>query len=389
MIPRLLEKTIITELSAPKNKLLLIYGPRQSGKTTLLTSLKNRLSPTKSVRYYNCDLESDFVSLNTRALSKLQEITRNVDILLIDEAQRLDNPGLTLKIIYDNIPTVRVIATGSSSFQLKNKLSDALTGRYWSYYLYPISFSEIVSYLFTNVPTDQQPNRVRELLDQFQLYGFYPEVLTQNDVKNKQLLLNNIKENYLFKDALSFQHIRYSQALVNLCQALAYQIGSEVNEQELSKRIKIDRKTVISYLDILEQSFIITRVYPYSQNPRREIGRNYKVYFLDLGIRNALIGDFNSLNVRQDIGAVWENFIITERIKKLINSPKLHSYYFWRSYSGAEVDWIEKPYNLPMQAYEIKLSQSKLSKGAYIFSQEYKVPVEIINKDSYYLNLTS
>ncbi|MEK7517162.1 MAG: DUF4143 domain-containing protein, partial [Patescibacteria group bacterium] len=198
----------------------------------------------------------------------------------------------------------------------------------------------------------------------------------------KELFLDKIVESYLFKDILTFQRVKNSQAIKDLTKALAYQIGSEVNENELANRLNVDRKTVVSYLDILEKAYVIISAHPYSKNPRREIGKNYKVYFVDLGIRNSLIGDFNPLSLRSDAGFLWENFLFIERRKLFANNQIGHSSYFWRSYSGAEVDYIEKLTNKDIQAFEFKYSDINISKGANSFTNEYKTEVKLINKEN-------
>lgn len=367
MIPRLIEKPVITDLT--KKKIILILGARQVGKTTLLNSIKNKYLIKKKTLYFNCDTEEDRNSINTTSLTELKKICRNSEYLLIDEAQRLDNPGLTLKIIFDNL-NIKIIATGSSSFELKNKLSDPLTGRYLDFVLYPLAFAEIKTDVFN--------------LDKLLLFGLYPEVFLLEKNKDKILLLNNISESYLFKDILTWQKIRRSQAIKDLLIAVAYQIGSEVNENELSNRLKIDRKTITSYLDILEKVFIIKRLYPFSKNPRREIGRRYKIYFLDLGIRNSLIGDFNDLAVRRDSGVLWENFILMEKLKMIEYRQQLADQYFWRSYGGGEIDLIEKSkITGKISAFEIKYQSESLSRGAKEFAKQYKIPVKVINTNNF------
>lgn len=345
------------------NKVILLLGARQVGKTTLIRSLQ-----APGDLFLNCDLDEQLQLVNTTSLLKLQKTLTGVKRLFIDEAQRLDNPGLTLKILYDNFKDLRVLATGSSSFELKNSLSDALTGRYLDFELLPFSLSEV-----THLESYQH------FIGDLMLYGGFPEVFLEKDPAFKRKLLEKIVESYLYKDILSFNRVRNSQAIKELTQAISYQIGSEVNENELSNRLKIDRKTVIAYLDILEKSFVIHRVYPYSKNPRREIGRRYKIYFYDLGLRNALIGDFNPLNIRSDIGALWENFLFLERYKKMNNHDIKKRQYFWRSYSGAEVDYIEEN---PLSAFEFKYLGGNISKGSRSFETAYNLKVKLINKDN-------
>ena len=243
------------------------------------------------------------------------------------------------------------------------------------FYLYPLSIREIISFT--------KPVKGELMANDLILYGAYPEVYLQNQPDLRRLMLSKITESYLFKDILAFSRIRNSQAIQDLARALAYQIGQEMNENELASRIKIDRKTLLSYLEILEQAFVIYRLYPYSQNPRREIGRKYKVYFVDLGIRNCLVGDFNPLNVRSDLGALWENFLASERKKnehQLRIAPKT---YFWRSYNGSEVDWVEVEEKVT-SAWEFKYGpNAALSHGGRVFTKNYHVPVELVHPQNF------
>lgn len=375
MIPRIVLQNVISNLKQWR-KVVLILGPRQSGKTVLLKELQARLeAENQHLAYFNCDLAEDLAVVDTTSITSLTKNLRGVDYLLVDEAQRMANPGLTLKIIYDNFPKVQAVATGSSSFELKNKLSDAMTGRYVDYVLYPLSLGEIAGY--------ENAKDINRLTGDILLYGEYPEVYSQGRPELKKLLLSKIGESYLFKDILEFSRIRNSQAIQQLARALAYQIGAEINENELAGRIKIDRKTLLSYLDILEKAFVVQRLYPYSQNPRREIGRRYKVYFVDLGIRNMLIGDFNSADVRSDAGAMWENFLVMERIKQNSNQGKQAQSYFWRSYNGAEVDYVEIGEG-KMTGWEIKQGEkAKLSRGAEVFTKNYGAKVSLVNRGNF------
>lgn len=385
MIPRLIQDLVLSSLKS-SGKAILVLGGRQVGKTTLVNNIHKKLEKDREkILYLNCDIEEDYNAINTTSISILERllVLPKIDVLLIDEAQRLDNPGLTLKIIHDNFPKMKLLATGSSSFDLKNKLSDPLTGRYLDFTLHPFSFKEILN---GNKSSSQEgpllKNRADALLPDIMLYGLYPDIYLESNPQQKEILLDKIVESYLFKDILNFQRVKNSQAIKNLTKALAYQIGSEVNENELSNRLKIDRKTVVSYLDILEKAYVTTSIHPYSKNPRREIGKNYKIYFVDLGIRNSLIGDFNPLNLRKDAGALWENFLFMERRKLFAKYEKL-AFYFWRSYSGAEVDYIEKIASKDIYAFEFKYSGNTLSKGANSFTKGYKTLVQIINKDNY------
>ena len=382
MIPRL-QQTSIERALEKFNKVILLLGARQVGKTILVRNIEKKYQNLgKKVLYINCDIEEQLNAINTKSEAILRSLLKNIELLIIDEAQTLENPGITIKIIYTLFPTLKVLVTGSSAFDLKNKMSDALTGRYIDFSLFPLSLSEIISIDSSSNPVLIK-NQANELLSQIMLYGLYPEVYTEGNPTSKGIFLEKIKESYLFKDILAFQRIRKSQMVYDLARAIAYQVGSEVNENELGNKLKIDRKTVSSYLDILEKSYVIVRVYPYFKNPRREIGKNYKIYFIDLGIRNALIGDFNPISLRADTGALWENFLIIERMKKLANSQKTVVSNFWRSYTGAEIDYIEKPLNSPLEAFEFKYTENKLSKGAYSFSNEYRTKVNLINIENY------
>ena len=385
MIPRLIQDLVLDSLISSR-KVILVLGARQVGKTTLVKNIRRKLEEDrKKILYLNCDVQEDYIAINTTSIAVLERLLLlpKIDIFLIDETQRLDNPGLTLKIIHDNFPKIKTLSTGSSSFDLKNKLSDPLTGRYLDFTLYPFSFAEVLAINKLPLQGVLLKNRADTLLPQVMLYGLYPDIYLESRLQQKEILLDKIVESYLFKDILTFRRVKNSQAIKDLTRALAYQIGSEVNENELANRLKIDRKTVVSYLDILEKAYVIVSSRPYSKNPRREIGKNYKIYFVDLGIRNSLIGDFNSLSLRKDSGALWENFLFMERKKLFANTQKNLSSYFWRSYSGAEIDYIEKVTNKDIQAFEFKYSGNTLSKGTNSFVNEYKTAVKLINKDNY------
>lgn len=385
MIPRLLEALVLSSVKA-SGKIILLLGARQVGKTTLVKTIGKKLEGEgRKVLYLNCDLAEDNAAINTTSKAILDRllVRGNVHVLLIDEAQRLDNPGLTLKIIYDNFAHVRVLATGSSSFDLKNRLSDPLTGRYLDFTLYPFSFAEVLEEGDLSGNEVVLKNQADALLPQTMLYGLYPEVYLSDTPDEKQALLERIVESYLFRDILSFQRVKNAQAIRDLTKALAYQTGSEVNENELANRLKIDRKTVVSYLDILEKAYVIVSAHPYSKNPRREIGSHYKIYFVDLGIRNSLIGDFNPVDLRGDAGFLWENFLFIERRKLFANAGKRVASQFWRSYSGAEVDYIEKATSQELKAFEFKYGSGTLSKGAGSFMNEYGVPVQLVSRENY------
>lgn len=372
MIPRLIHDRVLSSLKVNK-KVHLLFGARQVGKTTLLFDIRKHFeSKGLKTLYLNADLDESRSQIDSTSLTVLEKLILGIDVIFLDEAQRLSDPGLTLKIIHDHLPGIKILATGSSSFDLKNQTAETLTGRYMDFALFPLSMREV----------ERDTIKFSFLLPTILTFGLYPEIYLTNSDQDKKLKLGKIIESYLFKDVLSFNRIRNSRALVDLTRALAYQIGSEVNENELSNRLKIDRKTVLSYLEVLEKSFVIFRLYPFSRRPRREIGKNYKVYFVDLGIRNALIGDFNPVMLRADFGSMWENFLISERMKRNANSGRYVQNYFWRNYGGAEVDYLEL-FDGKIEAFEIKAGEGKLSKGAGSFRKKYGVDIHLINKNNF------
>jgi len=382
MIPRLLEQTVVAR-SAALRKIVLILGARQVGKTTLLRAIEARLvGEGRRVRYLNCDVEEDRRAINTTSRTLLDRLAAGVDVALIDEAQRLDDPGLTLKLLYDLYPGLTVIATGSSSFDLRHRVTDALTGRCLDFIMFPLSLDEVLAAAGVRADLALRQPAADALLPDILLYGLYPEIYLAGDPRTRQLLLAKLVESYLFKDILAYQRVRYSQVIVDLARALAYQIGNEVNETELAGRLKIDRKTVLNYLDILEKSFVIIRLHPFSNNPRREIGRQSKIYFYDLGLRNALINDFNDLALRVDRGRLWENFLIVERLKHFANRGEAIRSHFWRAYSGAEVDYLEAVGG-GVRAYEFKYGGGSLRAGGEAFRRAYDAAVHLINQDNY------
>jgi len=365
MIPRLIQKSV-TKALLETDKIIIVLGARQTGKTTLLTQIRKQI-PADDNRFLkiNCDSEEGLTGINTTSIEVLKQLLSNKKYLFIDEAQRIDNPGLTLKIIHDNFPGLKVLVTGSSSFEIKNALSDPLTGRYLDFILYPFAYEEI------------NPQNNRHILDSILTYGEYPEVFLEPQPEMKRAYLAKITESFLFKDILSFSKIRNSQAIVNLARALAYQIGSEINENELASRIKIDRKTLVSYLDILEKSFVIIKLHPFSQNPRREIGRRYKVYFVDLGTRNQLTGQFGPLALREDFGHLWKNFLIIERRKYFSRSLTPPPCFFWRNLNGAEVDYLELAEG-KIKAFEFKSKDSKRTRFPPSFVSIYKITPSLV-----------
>ena len=282
--------------------------------------------------------------------------------IIFDEAQYLDNPGLILKILIDNFPKKNFIASGSSSFDLSHKLSEPLTCSHYKFLLYPLSFSEIKKV----VPKIDLIYHINKSL----IFGSYPEVFNLSTINEKAFHLTTLTENYLYKDVLSFNLVKNSQKVRELLIALALQVGSEVSYLELANTVGVDRKTIEYYLDLLVKSFVIFRINGFSRNLRSEINRKVKIYFYDLGVRNALINNFNELSRRADRGAIFENFVVTEVIKKEINKPQKTNFYFWRTYEQKEVDLITEKNN-KITAYEIKFNKPKNLKNLLVFKKLY------------------
>ena len=324
-----------------RHKAILILGARQVGKTTLLKQFMQE--QTDQVLYLNCDEAITVSLLTNRNIQQLQTLIGTAKIVVIDESQKVDNIGLTLKMIVDNIPDVQVIATGSSAFELRNRLNEPLTGRKYEYRLFPISTNEIHK---TSGYLD-----VQRLLESRLIYGSYPDILVHGTEAHE--LLNALTDSYLYKDILASDNLRKPELLDKLLKALAFQVGSEVSYNELSQTIGSDAKTVERYIELLEKSFIIFRLNGLSRNLRNELKKAKKIYFYDNGVRNAVIQQFAPLDMRNDVGALWENFFISERIK--FNHYRQHycNIYFWRTKTQQEIDYIEES-NGKFDVFEMK-----------------------------------
>jgi len=315
------------------NKGLVIYGPRQVGKTTLVNDLLSEFQLKTLI--LNGDQRGEWWDLLTsRELSKITLLISGYDGVFIDEAQRIPEIGLSLKILLDNFPKLKVIVTGSSSLDLASKISEPLTGRIYSYRLFPISQGEL---RVINTPYEME-TQIEERL----IYGSYPETFSLDGVLMKSIYLQNLVDAYLYKDLLEFGDIRNSSKIRDLLKLLAFQVGNQVSLSELGNSLELNKATVDRYIDLLEKSFIIFRLSGFSRNLRKEVTKMDKIYFYDTGVRNAIIGNLNLLNNRDDVGKLWENFLIAERMKKLQYEQKIFSLYFWRLSSGAEMDLIEE-----------------------------------------------
>ncbi len=368
MIKRTLEAAIQQRLW--KGKAILLFGARQVGKTTML---KNLLQGRDDVLWLNGD-EQDVRSLfNNTSSTMLSAIIGKKKVIVIDEAQRIADIGLGLKLITDNIPNVQVIATGSSSFDLSNKINEPLTGRKIDYWMYPLSFGELVEHNGLLEEKRLLPHRL--------IYGSYPDVI--NQVGDERLVLSELTDSYLYKDILTFDKIKKSDKLVKLVQALAFQMGSEVSYNELSQLCGLDPKTVESYVTLLEQSYIIFRLGSFSRNLRNELKFARKIYFWDCGIRNAVIGNYQMLENRMDTGALFENYMVSERLKKLRYEKSYAKSYFWRSKTKQEIDYIED-IDGQLSAVEFKWNPKRTATMPLSFSRSYEnVDFKVVTRDNY------
>ncbi|OGM97818.1 MAG: hypothetical protein A2817_02120, partial [Candidatus Yanofskybacteria bacterium RIFCSPHIGHO2_01_FULL_39_8b] len=348
MIEREVKKNI--EKNLFKGKAIIIYGPRRVGKTTLVKDIISKYG--EEAKYINCDILENRQALEIQDDKKLRQFLGEGKIFILDEAQRVVDIGLSLKILIDSFPDIQIIATGSSSFDLANRINEPLTGRTISFTLYPISLREIKKYKESSEGFDFE-----KLLPDLLRFGGYPEIVT-GKAENKIQYLKEISANYLFKDIFEFEGVKRPEILVKLLQLLAFQIGNEVSYNELAVKLEINRDTVVRYINLLEKAFVIFRLYPFARNLRNEIGKKNKIYFYDLGIRNAIISAFNAPEEREDLGALWENFCIVERTKFLQDGNLYRNVYFWRTLDKKEIDYIEE-YDGRLYGYELKWGQGK------------------------------
>jgi len=342
------------------NKVLVILGPRRAGKTTLIneflktTKLKYKLESGDNLKIQE--------TLSSQNFDKILSFCEGYELIIIDEAQNIPNIGMGLKIIIDNLPNIKVITTGSSSFELANQVGEPLVGRKKTLFLFPFAQLEL-----KNIYNKFE---LQEKLEEFLIFGNYPEIFT---LKNKQQKISNLLEltnSYLLKDILSLENIQKPKQLLKLLKLLAFQVGSEVSCNELSNQLDLDLKTVQRYLDLLEKTFVIKSLSGFSRNLRKEVTKKEKYYFYDLGIRNAIINNFNDLETRNDIGSLWENFIFIERMKFNNYTNNFVNTYFWRTYDKKEIDLIEEK-DGELFAYEFKWNAKQKNK--------IKIPQEFLD----------
>jgi len=347
MITRLLQPRISQQLQ-DGGKVVVIYGARQVGKTTLVQRVLADL-PYRTLAI-NADEVRYAETLSSRDLRRLRDLVAGYDLLFLDEAQRIPEIGVNLKLLVDHLPDLRIVVTGSSLLDLASRIQEPLTGRAWVHTLYPIAVSELAR--------NFNPFALDELLEDRLVMGSYPEVFTIQRAVDRREYLQNLAASYLFKDVLEIGGVRHSQKLRNLLRLLAYQVGGEVSYTELGGQLQMSKDTVASYIDLLEQSFVIFRLGGFSRNLRKEVTRQDKIYFWDLGVRNVVIGNLRPLAERNDVGALWENFVIAERLKRLRYSQTPANLYFWRTYTGAEIDIVEERGG-ELHTYECKWGTSR------------------------------
>ncbi len=354
------------------NKVILIIGPRRVGKTVLL----NELTQASNMEYLLLNGEDmDTVALlEHRSVANYRRLLGNVRLLCIDEAQKIEQIGEIIKLMIDEIPDLTVILTGSSAFDLKQKFGEPLTGRKRTYHLFPLSqqeFSEHENLLDT-----------KNALEDKLIVGCYPEVWQIQNKNDRIVYLRELVNDYLFKDILEFENIRNSNKLKNLLRLLAYQVGKEVSNDELSRQLQLSRNTVTKYLDLLSKVFVIFKVEGFSRNLRKEITKNHRWYFIDNGILNTILLNFNPLSLRQDVGTLWENYMISERWKYQHYQQLLVNNYFWRTYDRQEIDWVEEIDGI-LTGYEMKWSPKQVQVPRAWATAYPKAGFKVIHRENY------
>lgn len=369
MIERLLRDLIERRLY--RNKAIIVVGPRQVGKTTLLRMLV--ADTQRKVLMWNCDEPDVRRKLSGPTSTELRAEIGDADLLLIDEAQRVKNIGITLKLMIDNFPEKQLVVTGSSAIELSNSINEPLTGRKYEYVMYPFSAEELIN--------EFGVQEERRMLERRLVYGSYPEVV--NNVGEEREVLTDLVGSYLYKDIFSFQDVRKPEIIEQLLQALALQVGSEVSFNELGRLLGLNSVTVQRYIDLLEKSFVVFHLRSFSRNVRTELKKSRKIYFWDNGVRNAVIGDFKALGLRTDVGALWENYVISERLKHNAYSSFYGKSYFWRTQMQQEVDYVEDIDGV-LHAYEFKWSKTKQPRLAETFAKNYTDHTfEVVSPDNY------
>jgi predicted AAA+ superfamily ATPase len=356
MIQRKLLSVLQAKLN--KRKAIILIGARQVGKTTLLKQIPGFAK--KKILWLNGDEADTRALFQSASVTQLKKLIGKNEIVIVDEAQRIKNIGVGLKLITDGIPEVQLLVTGSSSLELNSTINEPLTGRKWEYQLYPLSFAEMVNH--------HGLLEEKRLITHRLLYGYFPDVI--NHPGEEREILTQLTDSFLYKDVLSLDSLKKPIALQNLLRALAFQVGSQVSYNELSQVCSMDVKTVEKYIGLLEQTYVLFRMSSYHRNLRGELSKSKKIYFYDTGVRNALINNFNTPEFRQDIGGLWENFLVVERMKYLAYSGRRVNSWFWRTVGQQEIDLIEEE-NGAMRAFEFKWNSKAKVKLTPTFANAY------------------
>ncbi|MFT4205431.1 MAG: ATP-binding protein [Chitinophagaceae bacterium] len=367
MVSRQVESGILKNFN--DNKVVILLGARQVGKTSLLSKLTENQDKVLWLYGDDADTREYFEKPNA---TKIKNLIGNNKTVVIDEAQRIENIGLCLKIIHDQIKGVKVLAAGSSAFELANKINEPLTGRKWEYQMFPISFGEMVNH--TSLLEEQR------LLENRLVYGYYPDVI--NHPENTENILKQLADSYLYKDILTWERIQKPDRMEKLVQAIAFRMGSLVSYNQLGQMSGLDNQTVEHYINLLEKAFIVFRLGTYSRNLRNELKKTRKIYFYDNGLRNAVINQFNPLGMRNDIGMLWENFMIVERMKRNAYSNYYANIYFWRNKNQQEIDYVEER-NGMLDAFEFKWSSPKGKFPNEFLNNYHPQQTIVVSKENY------
>ncbi|MCU0422238.1 MAG: AAA family ATPase [Bacteroidia bacterium] len=353
-----------------KHKAILIIGARQVGKTTMLNDI---FDDTAKILWLNADENTTREKLSQQDIPSLKLLVGNYNIIIIDEVQRIANAGLLLKLLVDNFKNIKVIATGSSSLDISETVFEPLTGRHINFHLYPFSLAELYG--------GKSPYEIARNLPFHLIYGNYPDICNHPDIA--ETLLKNLTNQYLYKDVLIWKDIRKPDLLDKILKLLSFQVGSEVSFHELGKQLQVKSETIEQYINLLEKSFVLFRLKAYSTNARKEVTKMCKVYFWDNGVRNAVIGNYNPLNLRNDVGQLWENLMISERMKMNSTLDLPIKSYFWRNYNQSEVDYIEWN-NGKLDAFEMKWNMHKRKVVSKAFSNMYnKAETTVIHPQNF------
>jgi len=375
MISRYITQQVLDNLRS--SKVIGVFGPRRSGKTVLMNFVKEKVGSKNILMVHGENLDV-IEALSSQRTGTLKRFIGKNEYLFVDEAQKIPNIGLNLKLIVDTIPDVSILVTGSSSFDLRNKIGEPLVGRSQYFYLYPLSLLEVgrTNYI-----------KQKEILEEQLIFGFYPQVYTSETVKQKRIELESTRDGYLLRDILELDNLKDSLFIFNLLRQIAFQIGQDVSYSELASNLNVNKRTVMRYLELLEKSFVIFSHHGFSRNLRKEYTKSPRYYFWDNGIRNSLISNYNGLNLRDDIGKLWENFCIAERAKYLKYKQISANKFFWRTYEKKEIDLIEE-HGGKLYAFECKYSKKNVKAPKDFINSYPDSDFSVINKDNYLDYLT-